>query len=115
MIQRFHVSPRFCEAAVHNHTAYLAGQVPEATVAQGAFAQTQEVLGLIDKLLAEVGSHKSRILSTQVFLSDMQDYAEFNRAWDNWVDTDNPPPRATVEAKLADSRWKVEIVVISAV
>ena len=44
----------------------------------------------------------------------MADYAEFNRAWDNWVDNQNPPTRATVLAQLADPRWKVEIVIISA-
>ncbi len=113
-IKRLHISPRFCEAAIHNQTAYLAGQVPEHTLEQGAYEQTTEVLALIDHLLAEIGSHKSKILSAQVFLSDMADYAEFNRAWDNWVDNQNPPTRATVQAKLADPRWKVEIVIISA-
>ena len=45
----------------------------------------------------------------------MLDYAEMNRAWDEWVDTNNAPARATVEAKLADARWKVEIVVTVAI
>ena len=113
-IKRLHISPRFCEAAIHNQIAYLAGQVPEHTLEQDAYEQTTEVLALIDHLLAGIGSHKSKILSAQVFLSDMADYAEFNRAWDNWVDNQNPPTRATVQAQLADPRWKVEIVIISA-
>jgi len=45
----------------------------------------------------------------------MQDYALMNQAWDEWVDVQNPPARATVEAKLADPRWKVEIVITAAV
>ncbi|MFC2553589.1 MAG: Rid family hydrolase, partial [Rodentibacter sp.] len=69
----------------------------------------------IDNLLAEIGSHKSRILNAQIFLANMQDYAELNQAWDEWVDRANPPSRATVEAKLADPRWKVEIVISAAV
>lgn len=90
-------------------------QVPEKTVKQNAYEQTKEVLSLIDKLLAEIGSKKSKILTTQIFLADMTDYAQLNQAWDEWVDSQNPPSRATVEAKLADPDWKVEIVIIAAV
>jgi len=68
-----------------------------------------------DKLLAEIGSKKSKILTTQIFLANMTDYAQLNQAWDEWVDSQNPPSRATVEAKLADPDWKVEIVIIAAV
>ncbi len=114
-IQRFHLSHRYSEIAVYNGIVYLAGQVPENTIGQDIYAQTQEVLQLIDKLLAEVGSDKSRILTCQIFLADMKDYAEMNRAWDDWVAENNAPPRACVEAKLALEDWKVEIVVTAAI
>ncbi|PVX31958.1 enamine deaminase RidA (YjgF/YER057c/UK114 family) [Pasteurella langaaensis DSM 22999] len=114
-IQRFHVSNRYCEVAIHNNVAYFAGQVPENSENGTAFEQTQDVLNLIDHLLAEIGSHKSQILSAQIFLADMQDYAEMNRAWDAWVDSSHPPCRACVEAKLALPKWKVEIVITAAV
>ena len=45
----------------------------------------------------------------------MGDYAEMNRAWDEWVAENNAPPRAVIEARLADPNWKVEIVVTAAV
>ena len=114
-IQRIQASKRFSEVVIHNNTAYFAGQVPEKTVKQNTYEQTKEVLSLIDKLLAEIGSEKSKILTSQIFLADMADYAQLNQAWDEWVDSQNPPSRATVEAKLADSDWKVEIVIIAAV
>ncbi|MBN6066385.1 RidA family protein [Aggregatibacter actinomycetemcomitans] len=114
-IQRIDTNARLAEMVIYNGVAYLAGQVPETTLTQDAYAQTQEVLNLIDKLLAKANSHKSRILNTQIFLANMQDYALMNQAWDEWVDPQNPPARATVEAKLADPRWKVEIVVTAAV
>ena len=113
-IQRFHLTQRYSEIAVYNGVAYLAGQVPENTQAD-VYGQTQEVLSLIDNLLAEVGSDKKHILSCQIFLADMQDYAEMNRALDEWVAENNAPPRACVEAKLAVADWKVEIVVTAAV
>ncbi|MGQ0286037.1 RidA family protein [Pasteurellaceae bacterium 22721_9_1] len=113
-IQRFHVGKRYSEVALHNGVAYLAGQVPENTAGQAIYEQTKDVLGLIDKLLAEVGTDKSRILIAQIFLTDMKNYAEMNRAWDEWVADNNAPPRACVEAKLADPDWLVEIVVTAA-
>ena len=97
-IQRFHLTKRYSEAAIYNKVVYLAGQV-----------------GLIDKLLSQANSDKSRILSCQIFLADMKDYVEMNRAWDEWVAPNNAPPRACVEAKLADPKWKVEIVVTAAI
>ena len=55
-IQRIQPSKRFSEVVIHNNTVYFAGQVPEKTVKQNAYEQTKEVLSLIDKLLAEIGS-----------------------------------------------------------
>ena len=114
-IQRIDSGARLSEMVIYNGVAYLAGQVPETTLTESAYAQTKEVLSLIDKLLAKVNTNKGRILNAQIFLADMLDYAEMNQAWDEWVDTNNAPARATVEAKLADPRWKVEIVVTAAI
>lgn len=113
MIQRFDVGQRFSEMAVHNGVAYLAGQVPLDEHAD-AYTQTQQVLAEIDKWLAAAGSDKSRILMAQIYVADMQDYAEMNRAWDAWVVPQHAPPRACVEAKLANPNWKVEMVVTAA-
>ena len=111
-ITRFHVGPRLSETAVHNGTVYLAGQVgkPGEPVAE----QTREVLAQIDRLLAECGSDKTRILSAQVWLADMADFAEMNAVWDAWVDPANPPARATSEARLATPDYLVEIIVVAA-
>jgi enamine deaminase RidA (YjgF/YER057c/UK114 family) len=38
-----------------------------------------------------------------------------NKAWDAWVAYGNAPPRATIEARLANPNYKVEIVVTAAV
>ena len=113
MVQRFHVGPRLSEMVVHNGTVYLAGQVPEDGT-KDIRGQTAEVLGMIDKLLAEAGSDKSRILMAQIFLADLADFAGMNEVWDAWVAQGNTPPRATVQAKLARPEWRLEIVVTAA-
>ena len=112
-IQRFHVGPRLSEMAVHNGTIYLAGQVAE-DASQDISGQTRQILAVIDKLLAEVGSDKTKILSTTIYLADMADFAGMNAAWDAWVVSGATPPRATVEASLAKPGYKVEIQVIAA-
>jgi enamine deaminase RidA (YjgF/YER057c/UK114 family) len=111
-ITRFHAGARMSQAVVHNDTVYLAGQVgqPGASVAD----QTRTILAQIEALLAETGSHKSKILSATIWLADMADFAEMNAVWDVWVAGADAPARATGEAKLATPDYKVEIIVVAA-
>ncbi|MBC3919807.1 RidA family protein [Undibacterium sp. CY18W] len=112
-IQRFHVGPRLSETAIFNRVVYLAGQVPDDAT-QGIEGQTEQVLAHVDRLLAEAGSDKTRILSCQIFLSDITLITAMNQVWDAWVAAGNSPPRATVEARLAKPEWLIEIVVTAA-
>ncbi|AKC88038.1 RidA family protein [Pseudoxanthomonas suwonensis] len=114
MIQRHDVGPRMSELAVHNGVAYLAGQIPEDP-SEDIVGQTRQVLEAIDALLAQAGTDKTRILRAQIFLADIADFTGMNQAWDAWVVPGHTPPRATVQAALADPAWKVEIVVTAAV
>lgn len=113
-IARINVGPRLSDVAVFNQVAYLAGQVPEKTLDQDLYAQTQEVLATIDSLLAQVGSDKSRLLGCQIFLKNINQIDEMNRAWDAWIAAGHTPPRATVQAAMSNPRWAVEIVVTAA-
>ena len=96
-ITRLHVGKRLSEVAIHNGTIYLAGQIAEDTT-QDIAGQTREVLGHVDRLLMESGSDKTCILSCQIYLADMKDFAGMNEVWDDWVASGHTPPRATVEA-----------------
>src|SRR5579859_2251045 len=110
---RHHVGARLSETAIHNGTVYLAGQIAEDTT-QDIKGQTREVLGHIDRLLAEANSDKAHLLSVQIYISDLANFEGMNAEWDAWVAQGNTPPRATVEAKLADPALLVEIVVVAA-
>lgn len=112
-IKRLHVGKTLSEAAIHNGTVYLAGQIAE-DLTKDIVGQTREVLGHVDRLLAEAGSDKAHILMCQIFLSDIKDFDEMNAVWNEWVADGNSPPRATVEAKLAKPEWLVEMVVTAA-
>lgn len=114
MVQRIDVGARMSEAAIHNGTVYLAGQIAEDGT-QDIAGQTRQVLAAIDALLAKAGTDKSKILMTQIFLKDLNDFPDMNSVWDAWVVPGHTPPRATVQANLAKPEWKLEIVVTAAV
>jgi enamine deaminase RidA (YjgF/YER057c/UK114 family) len=113
-ITRLHVGKRLSEVAIHNSTIYLAGQIADDTT-EDIGGQTREVLGHVDRLLAEAGSDKSCILSCQIFIADMAHFAGMNEVWDEWVAPGHTPPRATVESKLANLACLVEIVITAAI
>jgi enamine deaminase RidA (YjgF/YER057c/UK114 family) len=113
MVQRFDVGARLSEMAVHNGTVYLAGQVPTDATADMA-GQTQQVLQQIDALLARAHTDKSRLLMVQIFVKDLAEFPAMNAVYDRWVADVSAPPRATVQAALANPDWKLEIVVTAA-
>ena len=112
-LHRFHVGDRLSEMTVYNGTIYLAGQVA-SDASQDIRGQTAQVLAMVDKLLAEAGSDNAHILMCQIFLADMADFAGMNVAWEKWVVPGQTPARATIEAKLANPAYKVEIMCVAA-
>jgi enamine deaminase RidA (YjgF/YER057c/UK114 family) len=112
-IERIKVGPRMSQAVVHGNVVYLAGQVADDSSADVA-GQTRQILTKIDSLLAEAGTDKSRLISANVWLSDISTFGEMNSVWDAWVTPGSPPARACVESRLARPELKVEIMVVAA-
>jgi enamine deaminase RidA (YjgF/YER057c/UK114 family) len=113
-IKRINVGKRMSDVAVHNGVVYLAGQVADDT-SKDVKEQTAQVLATIDRLLADAGSDKTRMLQVQIFLSDIANFPAMNEVWDAWVPQGHTPPRATIESRLATPAYLVEIKVIAAV
>jgi enamine deaminase RidA (YjgF/YER057c/UK114 family) len=112
-ITRHDATSILSNAVEHGNTVYLAGVVAK-DLGKDVKGQTREVLEEIDRLLAKCGSHKSKILSATLWVTDIRNRAPMNEAWSAWVDPKNLPARACVEAKLADPRALVEIMVVAA-
>ena len=112
-LQRFDVGPRLSEMAIHNGTIWLAGQVPD-DASQDIRGQTAQVLAMIDRLLERAGSDRTRLLMVQIYLADLADFDGMNAVWDAWVPAGHTPPRATVQAALANPGYLIEIVVTAA-
>ncbi|OMQ27241.1 MULTISPECIES: RidA family protein [Serratia] len=111
-IERIDPAQRWSEAVIHNDTIYYTS-VPE-NLDDDAMAQTANALAAIDILLTRVGSDKSRVLDATIFLADAGDFAAMNAAWDAWVVAGSAPVRCTVQAKLMNPKFKVEIKIIAA-
>ena len=113
-IQRFETGPRMSQVVVHGNTIYLAGVVANKTAGGSVTDQTKEILAIIESHLAKAGSDKTKLLSANIYITDMKNFAEMNAVWDGWVSPGNTPARATVEAKLAAPQYNFEIMVVAA-
>jgi len=112
-INRHHIDQRMSQIVTHGDTVYLAGQVAN-DFNVSITVQTEQVLQIIDALLGEVGSDKSKILSAQIWLANIGHFAEMNQVWDAWVPEGSAPARACIEARLASPDWLVEIGIVAA-
>ena len=99
-------------AVVHDDLVLTVAAAPDP-VTSSMYEQTAKALARIDESLALCGSDKSKILSAIVYISDMKRKSEMNRAWDEWVDSKNPPMRACLGVELEPPHI-VEIVVTAA-
>ena len=105
--------PRMSKIVVHNGVVYISGQTDATATDIGG--QTANVLKKVDDLLAQAGTSKSNLLTASIWLKDIgRDFKEMNAAWNAWVDPDNKPVRATVEANLAREQLLVEVQVTAA-
>lgn len=113
-IERHDVGPRMSKVVANGNTVYLAGIVADHPKNKSVTEQTKDVLKQIEGFLAKAGTDKSKLLSANIWITDMANFAEMNAVWDAWVAPGNTPARATVEAKLASPEYKVEIMVVAA-
>ncbi|WP_439816417.1 RidA family protein [Zavarzinia sp. CC-PAN008] len=111
-VTRFETNARMSQAVVHGDTIYLAGQVGDP--AHDFAGQMQDVLGSIDRLLAQHGSDKTKILAATIYITDLANLGAMNAAWEAWMPKGCGPARATVKADLVAPEYIIEIAVIAA-
>lgn len=109
-IKRIDTNNLMSMCVVKDDMVYMSG-LTASDSSQDMKGQCRQILNKIDEYLTEVGSDRSKLLTAQIWLSDIRDWADMNELWSAWIDPENPPTRATVEAKLAFPEMSVEIMV----
>jgi enamine deaminase RidA (YjgF/YER057c/UK114 family) len=114
-ISRIVTNPRRGRATIFNGVLYIGGHAADDRT-KDARGQTAEALAKLDKVLAEAGTDRTRLLTAQIWLKDIsRDFAGMNEAWDAWIDVASAPARATAQCELAAHDALVEIIVTAAV
>ncbi|WP_290698440.1 RidA family protein [Amphritea sp.] len=113
MILRQHSNQRMSQLVSFANLVWTAGQVAKDP-SEDMAGQTRQILAQIDALLTDAGTDKSNLISANIWVSDIRQFAQMNEVWDTWVDSENPPVRACVESRLARPELLVEIQVIAA-
>lgn len=108
----------FATATEVNGILYLSGQVSMTAQAEPVYGdvatQTDTILGNISKALEEMNSGFDNIFKVTVWLSDMQHFAEFNRAYTKWFEN-GFPTRSVVSCRLAfDLDVEIEVQALAA-
>lgn len=98
-------------------TLFLSGLVARngrdnSAVPGDAATQTRAVMENAKELLDAAGLSFSHVVSARAFLPDLEDFAEFNRVYREYVGADRPA-RATVGAALTGSAYKVEVTFVA--
>lgn len=112
-IQKINSTEVMSAITIFNQVVYLSGQVPKTT-AQDIELQTQEILSTIDTLLAQANTDKSRLLSAQIYIKNIEDFKTVNALWVKWLQGCVTPSRATIQANLVNPDWLIEIAVTAA-
>ena len=112
-IDRQLADAQFSRIVAHDGVVHLAGQ-PAGNRDASTREQTAEILASIDRLLAQAGTDKSRLLTVVIHLADIREKAEMDAAWSAWADPANLPARACVETRLNHPASRVMIRVTAA-
>ena len=112
MIQRIEPASRMSQAVRYGDTIFLAGQVGES--GEDFAMQVEKALSNVDRLLADAGTDRSRLLQATIWLADRGDYARFNEIWEAWLDGAPSPTRATAIIGFPDPGYRVEVIVTAA-
>ena len=112
-IKRNGANGRRAQSVSHNGILYTSG-ITTTDLDADITGQTQDVIHIIDNILARNGIDKTRVLTAAITLADMADYGAFNAVWDAWVVDGYEPARSVTGGQLAVPEYKIKISVTAA-
>jgi 2-iminobutanoate/2-iminopropanoate deaminase len=104
----------YSQAVVAGGFVFVSGQIAlnpsTASIIEGGIMdQTLQVLKNIEAILKEAGLSLNRVVKTEVFLKDFNDFAAMNEVYATFFPGDIKPARVTVEVSRLPKDALVEI------
>jgi enamine deaminase RidA (YjgF/YER057c/UK114 family) len=113
-ITRIGTNKRLSRVVIHNDLVWLSGMTASDR-SEDIRGQCRQLFEKIDGYLKEAGTDKSRILSAQVWLQEIdRDFAAMNEEWEAWLPENAAPARAAMQVRLISKECLVEIVLTAA-
>src|ERR1700752_187794 len=107
----------FSSAVRVGNVLYLSGAIgvlpgPRQLVDTGVVKKTQQTLENIKAVLAYAGSSMERVFKCTVFLANIRDYDDMNRAYATFFPKD-PPARSTVPGQALGAKVEIECLALA--
>lgn len=111
---RIDTNKRLSRAVVHKDVVWLSGMTASDR-SLDIRGQARQMFEKIDGYLKEAGTDKSKLLSAQVWLQEIdRDFAAFNEEWESWLPENCAPARAAMQVRLISKECLVEVIVTAA-
>lgn len=109
----------YSQAIVHNGLVYVSGQLPLDPVSRNIAGtdfetQTRQVMENIKSILEAAGSSLDKLLKVNVFITDVNNWAQFNSIYASYLG-EHKPARAVITCPELHFGALLEIDVISAI
>jgi len=107
----------YAQAIQAGNQVYLSGQLPinpETGELSGPelIDQAVQVLKNLQAVLESAGCKISQIVKVTVYMTDLKDFADFNRLYAKWLGT-HAPARSTVQVAALPKGARIEIDLIA--
>ncbi len=106
----------YAQAIQAGNMVFVSGQIP-LSPETGELAgpdladQTRQVLRNLQAILDQAGCKISEIVKTTVFMTDLKDFATFNKLYAEWLGS-HTPARSTIQVAALPKGAQVEIEAI---
>lgn len=107
----------YSAATIYNGMVFPCGQIPVApdgSTAADIGSQTRQCLENLDAALQSAGSNIDSILQITVYLSNIDEFAEYDEEWRSFFSGHPLPPRTTIFVAGFRGSKRIEITAIAA-
>lgn len=100
-----------CRFVTYNGVTYFTGNVCKDESAVGLYEHTKGVFAQLQEQLDANGMKKEDIIVCNAFIKNIEDQAQFEKAWNEWVLPGHEPARTICGTRLLDDKFEIEFTI----